>query len=144
MLDWLKRGSGDTKVPAREMFIGGAWSAASNEKTFATDNSTTGDTIAQVADATADDVTAAIDAATKAQPDWAALPPAARAGLFHRAAALFVERQQDFVDMLVAETGSGFGKAMFECSLVPLALAEAAGLTTREIGEIYPSQYRGR
>ena len=144
MLDWLKRSSGDAKAPAREMFIGGVWSAASSKKTFATDNPTTGETIAQVADATVDDVTAAIDAATKAQPDWAALPPAARAGLFHRAAALFVERQQDFVDMLIAETGSGFGKAMFECSLVPLALAEAAGLTTREIGEIYPSQVPGK
>lgn len=144
MLDWLKRSSGDAKAPAREMFIGGAWSAASSKKTFATGNPTTGETIAQVADATVDDVSAAIDAATKAQPDWAALPPAARAGLFHRAAALFVERQQDFVDMLVAETGSGFGKAMFECSLVPLALAEAAGLTTREIGEIYPSQVAGK
>lgn len=144
MLDWLKRGSGGTELPTREMFIDGAWRAASEGKTFATDNPTTGETIAQVADATSGDVTAAIDAATAAQPGWAALPPAARAGLFHRAAALFVERQQDFVDMLVAETGSGFGKAIFECSLVPLAMAEAAGLTTREIGEIYPSQVPGK
>ncbi|QEW23663.1 Benzaldehyde dehydrogenase [NAD(+)] (plasmid) [Marinibacterium anthonyi] len=144
MLDWLKRGGGGAELPTREMFIGGAWCAASGNKTFATDNPTSGETIAQVADATSGDVTAAIDAATAAQPGWAALPPAARAGLFHRAAALFVERQQDFVDMLVAETGSGSGKAMFECSLVPLAMAEAAGLATREIGEIYPSQVPGK
>ena len=64
--------------------------------------------------------------------------------MLHRAAALFAERQNDFTMALVSETGSGLGKAMFECSLVPLALAEAAGLTTREVGEIYPSQVPGK
>ncbi|MBU0557950.1 MAG: aldehyde dehydrogenase family protein [Alphaproteobacteria bacterium] len=126
------------------MYIGGAWRAAQGDAVFTTGNPTTGTTIADVAEASASDVEDAITAAAQAQPAWAALPPAARAGLFHRAAALFTARQQEFANMLVAETGSGFGKAMFECSLVPLALAEAAALTTREIGEIYPSQVPGK
>jgi acyl-CoA reductase-like NAD-dependent aldehyde dehydrogenase len=142
MLDWLKRKQPGADAPMRDMFINGSW--VSNGARFATNDPTTGDVIAQVADATRENVDAAISAAAGAQPGWAALPPAARAALFHRAAALFVERQDDFVNMLIAETGSGFGKAMFECSLVPLALAEAAGLTTREIGEILPSQVPGK
>lgn len=144
MLDWLNRDTAQSGVPTRDMFIGGAWTPGANGGTFDTKSPATGDTLAQVADATVDDVKAAITAAHDAQPGWAALPPAARAGLFHRAAALFTERQDAFVQALIQETGSGFGKAMFECSLVPLALAEAAGLTTREIGEIYPSQVPGK
>lgn len=144
MLDWLKRKNTGGDVPSREMYIGGAWTAATGGQTFTTDSPATGDVLATVPDATAGDVDAAIAAAHAAQPGWAALPPAARAGLFHRAAALFTERQEAFAQALIEETGSGFGKAMFECSLVPLALAEAAGLTTREIGEIYPSQVPGK
>jgi acyl-CoA reductase-like NAD-dependent aldehyde dehydrogenase len=152
MLKWLDRqadkqtGKPDvaTNTPARQMFIGGKWCEAQGGARFSTMNPTTGVAIASVPDATQADVDDAIAAASDAQAGWAALPPAARAGLFHKAAALFAERQQEFAEMLINETGSGFGKAMFECSLVPLALAEAAGLTTREIGEIYPSQVPGK
>lgn len=128
----------------RAMYVGGAWCEAQGGARFANHNPATGEALDPVADADRADVLAAIEAAHKAQPAWAALPPAARAGLILRASALFAERQQEFVKALVAETGSGLGKAMFECSLVPLALAEAAGLTTREVGEIYPSQVPGK
>ncbi|MCI5043034.1 MAG: aldehyde dehydrogenase family protein [Donghicola eburneus] len=146
MLDWLKKKSENEKseAPLRDMFIAGEWRAAKTGKSFATTDPNTGRTIALVPDAGQKDLDDAITAAADAQPAWAALPPAARAALFYRASALFQERQQDFAQMLISETGSGFGKAMFECSLVPLALAEAAGLTTREIGEIYPSQVPGK
>lgn len=144
MLDWLKPGAGGSDAATRAMFINGEWTMGEAGATFADHDPTTGARIAILPDAATADVDNAITAAAHAQPGWAALPPAARAAVFHRAAALFAERQQDFAAMLVAETGSGFGKAMFECSLVPLALAEAAGLTTREIGEIYPSQVPGK
>ncbi len=144
MLDLVKPQTDNSVSAPRKMYIGGAWRAAQGDAVFTTESPTTGAVIAKVADASASDVADAITAAAQAQPAWAALPPAARAGLFHRAAALFSARQQEFANMLVTETGSGFGKAMFECSLVPLALAEAAGLTTREIGEIYPSQVPGK
>ena len=148
MLKWLDRQAEKSdvhaNVAARQMFIDGQWCDATGGAKFATQNPTTAQNIATVPDAAETDVTAAIEAARKAQAGWAALPPAARAGLFHKAAALFAERQQEFAEMLINETGSGFGKAMFECSLVPLALAEAAGLATREIGEIYPSQVPGK
>lgn len=144
MLDWLSNGVGERDAPAREMFVNGQWRAAVNGRTFVTFDPSNERTLAAVADATDQDVEAAIAAAASAQADWAALPPAARAGILTKVAALFVERQEQFAQMLMAETGSGIGKAMFECSLIPLALSEAAGLTTREIGEIYPSQVPGK
>lgn len=143
MLDWLDFTKTDATA-TRPLFIAGAWVPAASGATFEDLEPASGAVIARVASAGPADIEAAIAAATAAQPAWAALTPAARASFFHRAADLFVERQQEFAQMLIAETGSGFGKAMFECSLVPLALREAAGLPTREIGAIYPSQVPGK
>lgn len=49
-----------------------------------------------------------------------------------------------FVQALMEETGSGFGKSMFECSLIPASMVEAAALPTRAISEIYSSHVPGK
>lgn len=141
MLDWNKRA--DTAAPLN-MLINGAWVPATSGATFEDKDPMDGYCIAQVPDASKADVEAAIAAAKAAQPAWEALPPAAKSALFLKASQLFQERQEQFAQALIAETGSGFGKAMFECSLVPVALLEAAALPTREIGEIYTSQVPGK
>ncbi len=128
----------------QNLFIGGRWSDASHAAYFDDRDPTTGRLIARIADAAPDDIDRAISAAAVAQPDWEDMSPTDRASVFYRAAELFTERRDDFVQALIAETGSTFGKAMYECSLIPVALREAAGLTTREIGEILPSNVRGR
>ena len=110
-------------------FINGAWVASATGKSFADINPTTRQIWIEAADSDRSDMTAAIDAAASAQPNWEALPPAARAGMLFKAAEIFEANQMTFAEALVAETGSGFGKAMFECSLVPLALREAADHT---------------
>lgn len=133
-----------TQTESRKLFINGAWKDASSSKTFEDYNPETGAVIAQIADAQTEDINEAIAAAKAAQADWAALPPAARSALFLKAAALFSERMNDFVEIIISETGSGFGKSMFEAGLVPLALQEAAGLPTRAIGQIFPSQVPGK
>ncbi|PCH95309.1 MAG: aldehyde dehydrogenase, partial [Rhodobacteraceae bacterium] len=125
-------------------YIGGVWSSAKNSKVFQDINPTTRKTWVEVADSDVDDMDAAIAAATAAQPQWEALPPAARAGMLLKAADIFEANQEEFANALIQETGSGFGKAMFECSLVPLAFREAAGLTTQPIGESYPSNVPGK
>jgi len=127
-----------------KLYIAGAWRPAASGKVFQDLNPTTRQVLAMVADGSSDDAYAAIAAAEAAQPSWSAIAPAARAELFFRAAELFKEREQDFCTALIQETGSTFGKAMFECSLVPLALREAAGLITRPVGEIFPSSVPGK
>jgi acyl-CoA reductase-like NAD-dependent aldehyde dehydrogenase len=123
-------------------FIGGQWQETTSW--FDDLNPTTRQVLAAAPNCTSQDMDAAIAAAYAAQPAWAALPPAARAEFFYKAADLFISRQQEFVDALVAETGSGFGKSMFECSLVPIALREAAALPTRVTGEFMPSNVPGK
>ena len=55
-----------------DSYINGAWTKAAGDKRFAVTNPATGEIVAEVADLGASDVTAAIDAATPAQKEWAA------------------------------------------------------------------------
>lgn len=58
------------------LFLGGAWRAATGGGTVDVTDPSTGEVIASVADATADDAVAALDAAAAAQAGWAATPRA--------------------------------------------------------------------
>lgn len=128
----------------RNLFIGGEWRPAVNGATFEDLNPTTRQPIARIANGSVADMDLAIAAAHAAQPNWAQLLPAARAEFFYKAVEVFARRQEEFANVLVQETGSGFGKAMFECGLVPLALHEAAALTSHAVGEILPSNIPGK
>ena len=57
------------------LFIGGEWRDAEGGKTFDVTDPSTGATIASIADASAADGMAALDAAVAAQAEWAATPP---------------------------------------------------------------------
>lgn len=144
MLDWLGAAQETEKGP-HKLYISGEWRDAQGAASFDSVNPTTGGIFAKVADAGPADIKAAIAAATAAQPGWAATPPAARVALFQKAADLFEQRMQDFAGVIMAETGSGFGKTMFECAhLTLVALRGAGSLATQSIGEIYPSNIPGK
>src|SRR5262245_59616349 len=126
------------------LFIDGEWLPASNGTIFDDVDPMTRRPVARVPNGTVADMDRAIAAAFSAQPAWAQMLPAARAEFFYKAIEVFTRRQQEFCSALIQETGSGFGKAMFECSLVPLALREAAALTSQGVGEILPSNVPGK
>ncbi len=135
---------GDANAEDHRMLIGGEWVPSQSGKTFENFNPTTRSAFCQIPDGTVADLDAAVEAAAQAQPTWAALPAAARAEVLYKAVDVFNARQNEFLDALITETGSTFGKAMFEISLVPAALREAAGLVNRELGEIMPSNVPGK
>ncbi|MEE9607829.1 MAG: aldehyde dehydrogenase family protein [Myxococcota bacterium] len=54
---------------------------------------------------TAEDVRAAVESARGAQPAWAALGVAGRARYLERALAVLIERQDEFIDVIVRESG---------------------------------------
>lgn len=144
MLDWLGSNTAAKEKP-HKLFIAGEWREPQSGNSFNTLNPTTGDVLGSVADANASDIDVAITAATEAQAGWAATPPAMRVALFQKAADLFEQRMGSFADVLMAETGSGFGKTMFECAnLTLVALRGAGALATQGIGEIYPSNIPGK
>lgn len=64
-----------------QAFVGGKWRDAASGATFEVTNPATGDVITAVADLSADETRAAIEAAKEAQKGWAAMTAKARAAI---------------------------------------------------------------
>ncbi|MNS06230.1 putative aldehyde dehydrogenase AldA [compost metagenome] len=73
-VEWLKRHQG-----AFKLFVGGKWVAPKSGESFEVKNPANGELLARVAQAGADDVNAAVDAANKAFKGWSKLSGHARA-----------------------------------------------------------------
>ena len=87
------------------LFIGGQWRAAEGDKTFDVEDPSTGQVIAQVADASVADGRAALDAAVAAQDDWAKTPPRDRGEILRKAFELITERADDLALLMTLEMG---------------------------------------
>ena len=68
------------------LYIDGRWIPASDGSYFTSKNPATGEALAQCAEATKEDVDAAVKAAWKAFPDWKAVEPGARAAILMKIA----------------------------------------------------------
>ncbi|MGZ4498520.1 MAG: NAD-dependent succinate-semialdehyde dehydrogenase [Nocardioides sp.] len=97
-----------------QLFVNGAWQDASDGATFDVVDPATGEVVAQVADATADDVRAMVEAAVAVQDRWAAVPAIERAAIMRRAARLFEERIDDLARLLSREQGKPLAQAVGE------------------------------
>ena len=104
----------------------------------------TGELLATVGLADADDIAAAAAAAEQAQPEWAAQPGPQRAALIRRAARILEDNRAEFERWLVREGGAIPGKAAFEVELVLGELWEAAALPTQPWGHLLPTSEAGR
>ena len=77
------------QVP-KQLYIAGEWRDGS-KGTLAVEDPSTGDTLVEVADASADDAKAALDAAVEAAPAWANHPPRERGEILRRAFDAIIE-----------------------------------------------------
>ena len=100
-------------VPAG-LFIGGQWRPASTGAAFSVEDPSTGQVLTEVADAVAADALQALDAATKAQPGWAAVAPRERSEILRRAYDLLVEQQEDLALLMTLEMGKALPEARGE------------------------------
>jgi len=125
------------------LFIGGEWVDSGGGGTFDVCDPFTGDAVATVAAGTRDDAKRAVAAAAEAFPAWAAAPPAARQGVFLRAADVLESRRDEIVDLLARETGCTFGFGMFQMHFTPGLLRQAAASAYGPIGEVIPSDVPG-
>ncbi|MFJ3035104.1 NAD-dependent succinate-semialdehyde dehydrogenase [Curtobacterium pusillum] len=96
------------------MFIGGRWRAASSGATFPVRDPSTGEVLAEVADATPEDGIAALDAAVAAQDSWAATPPRQRSDLLRAAFDLVREHAEDLAALMTLEMGKPLAEARGE------------------------------
>jgi len=68
----------------RRLLIGGEWRDSSSGETLAVEDPATGEILCSVADATAGDAIAALDAAVEAGESWAATAPRERGEVLRR------------------------------------------------------------
>lgn len=96
------------------LFIGGSWTEATGGGTFVVRDPATNAVVAEIADATAADATAALDAAVAAQDEWAATAPRRRSDILRRAWELVQERKEDLALLMTVEMGKPFAEALGE------------------------------
>ncbi|HEY7601816.1 MAG TPA: aldehyde dehydrogenase family protein, partial [Methylomirabilota bacterium] len=87
------------------MFVGGEWIEAASGGTFTVSDPATGEVIADVADGGPAEVTRAIEAAHRAFPSWAAMPPKDRAPILHRVQSLMEAHREELAHLVMRENG---------------------------------------
>jgi acyl-CoA reductase-like NAD-dependent aldehyde dehydrogenase len=97
-----------TTVRTLQNFIGGEWVEATGEAAREIVSPVSGEKLADVPDASPEDVARAARAAREAQPRWAALSAWERARVCHAIADLIEERKEDFARELSLEQGKPY------------------------------------
>lgn len=123
--------------------IAGQWRAG-NAGRLDVINPYTGETLLSVAMANREDLDEAYRKAEAVQPEWAAMGPAARAAVMHRAVEIFDARKAEITDWLIREAGSTRAKAEVEWGSARAITLEAASLPGRVHGRILPSDVPGK
>jgi succinate-semialdehyde dehydrogenase / glutarate-semialdehyde dehydrogenase len=101
------------KVPTK-LLIGGEWRDARGGDTLAVEDPSTGETLCEIANATPDDASAALDAAVEAQAEWAATPPNERSEILHRAFLALNERTDELALLMTLEMGKSVAESKAE------------------------------
>ncbi|WKN23409.1 aldehyde dehydrogenase [Azotobacter vinelandii] len=124
------------------LLIDGLARPAGDGRTFVRRNPLSGEIVSTAAAATPEDADAAVAAAQRAFPAWAALAPGERRARLLRAAELLESRAAEFV-ALAGETGAMADWYGFNVKLAGGVLREAAAMTTQILGEVIPSDIPG-
>jgi succinate-semialdehyde dehydrogenase/glutarate-semialdehyde dehydrogenase len=98
----------------RQLFIGGDWRDASGGATLPVEDPATGETLCEVADATREDATAALDAAVAAQAEWAATSPNERSEILHRAFEALGDQADELALLMTLEMGKSVTESKAE------------------------------
>src|SRR3954468_19592533 len=97
-----------------QLFIGGEWRDAGGGETLAVEDPSTGETLVEVADATADDAVAALDAAVAVQDEWAAHPPRERGEILRRVFEAMAARADELAMVMTLEMGKPIAESKAE------------------------------
>jgi succinate-semialdehyde dehydrogenase/glutarate-semialdehyde dehydrogenase len=101
------------RVPT-QLYIGGKWRDATGGGTLPVEDPSTGETIAQVPDATVEDAVSALDAAVAAQGEFAKVPPKERGEILRRAYEALIEQADDLALLMTLEMGKSLVESKAE------------------------------
>jgi succinate-semialdehyde dehydrogenase/glutarate-semialdehyde dehydrogenase len=98
----------------KQLYLGGKWVDAGGGGTLPVEDPATGETIAEVADATPDDALAALAAADEKQAEWADHPPRERGEILRRAFEAMSERADELALLMTLEMGKPVAESKAE------------------------------
>ncbi|APE42473.1 NAD-dependent succinate-semialdehyde dehydrogenase [Sulfitobacter alexandrii] len=110
-LDTVFTGYAAPSLHAEGLFIGGKWEAGTG---ITVSDPSTGDTLAEVPDATIDDAMRAVDAAEAAAADWRSTPPRQRSEILRRWFTLMTEHTEELAMLISVENGKALADARGE------------------------------
>lgn len=139
MFDLTMAGPG--RVGAK-MFVDGVWVPADGRDVIEVENPATEAVLGTIPDGTAEDAQAALEAAHRAQPDWAARPAAERAALVMKLAQAVTDRAEDLARIVTLEQGKPLSQARGEIGAAVAFLNFAASNARRIEGDIITSDNR--
>jgi betaine-aldehyde dehydrogenase len=94
-----------------QLYIDGEYVNASSDETFYSINPATGETLAEIQNASRADVDRAVESARRGQKIWAVMPGADRGRVLNRAVALLRERNDELAQLEVKDTGKPLQEA---------------------------------
>ncbi|HLT98567.1 MAG TPA: NAD-dependent succinate-semialdehyde dehydrogenase [Burkholderiaceae bacterium] len=107
----LESGYDTPALHAEGLFIGGRWESGTG---ILVDNPSTGETLAEVADASVDDALRAVDAAAAAATEWRSTPARQRAEILRRWFELMSDHAEELARLISLENGKALPDARGE------------------------------
>jgi vanillin dehydrogenase len=126
------------------LYIDGKWAPAADGAMADDFNPATGALFARVAQAGRADALRAVEAAYRARESWGRLIVSERAAILLRAADVLASKVDEIREVLIEESGSTFGKSMFEVFYCIDLLRSAAGDARHIFGETLPHSASGQ
>lgn len=123
----------------KQLLIGGEWRDASAGDKLGVEDPSTGGTLCEIADATAEDAKDALDAAVAAQADWAATPSNDRSEILHRAFLALNERADELALLMTLEMGKAVAESKAEIAYAAEFLRWNSGEALRTDGYYKPA-----
>ena len=129
-----------TEVKTYQMFINGEWVASKTAKTFPVYDPSTEEVIAQVPDASADDVNRAVAAAKAAfeEGPWAATTAQERGRVLFRMAEKVRQNLPALAELECRNTGKPIVEAEYDVTDVATCFEYYGGLATKITGQVNP------
>jgi vanillin dehydrogenase len=129
---------------AYSLYIDGKWTPSADGAMADDFNPATGALFARVAQAGRADALRAVEAAHRARESWGRLIVSERAAILLRAADVLASKVDEIREVLIEESGSTFGKSMFEVFYCIDLLRSAAGDARHIFGETLPHSAAGQ
>lgn len=134
----------DPSLLATKAYVAGEWVSAKDGATFEVTNPARGDILAALPDMQVEDATFAIEAAAKAQKEWAAWTGKERGAVVRKMYELMVENADDLGAILTAEMGKPFAEARGEILYAASFFEWFSEEAKRVYGETIPGHQRDK